>query len=376
MNPAADIQDQPEDRAPEAAAATGPGPTVTHKYSVNVNSALLRKLESMFSKNSIKLVSAAFSLSTWRSYEAAWNSFAAFEIFVRTSYTWPLSQHAVNEYISWAANTRKLRSASIQSYLASLASIHQLFNHSALSFSSLTTKALLRGCSNLESMVSNPKPSRKVFSLPLLKILGHEIAQMDWLENSKRVFWTCACTAFFGSFRIGELLASKKSSFDPTSTLLWGDIVFGEKSCIVHLRSPKCNSKEGDFVDLFEFKDQSVCPVSCLKNLSCYSGGNKNSPVFQFSSGNLLTPESFNKSLRLLLTPHLGNDAQHFSSHSMRAAIPSALAKFPRLANSEDIKGWGRWDSACYMRYTRLKLDRKRAIFSKISSALLPQAFL
>ena len=46
VNPAAYIQHQPEDRAPETAAITGPSPTVTHKYSVNVNSALLRKLES------------------------------------------------------------------------------------------------------------------------------------------------------------------------------------------------------------------------------------------------------------------------------------------------------------------------------------------
>ena len=323
----------------------------------------------MFSKNSIKLVSAAFSLSTWRSYEAAWNSFAAFEIFVRTSYTWPLSQHAVNEYISWAANTRKLRSASIQSYLASLASIHQLFNHSALSFSSLTTKALLRGCSNLESMVSNPKPSRKVFSLPLLKILGHETGQTDWSLNSKRSTKSPSLLLHFGLLKwTMQLFSPNTMSPQRRVEVGWKELLFPAKSSPI-LKLPKKAVQAQVQKTLLLSSNQSVCRVSCVKNLSSHSRGNKNSPVFQFSSGNLLTPESFNKSLRLLLTPHLG-------SHSMRAAIPSALAKFPRLANSEDIKGWGRWDSACYMRYTRLKLDRKRAIFSKISSALLPQAFL
>ena len=43
-------------------------------------------------------------------------------------------------------------------------------------------------------------------TLELLKILGHEIAKTDWPENSKQVLW-CACTtAFFGSFRLGEIL--------------------------------------------------------------------------------------------------------------------------------------------------------------------------
>jgi hypothetical protein len=50
--------------------------------------------------------------------------------------------------------------------------------------------------------------------------------------------------------------------------------------------------------------------------------------------------------------------------------MASTLNRFPHLASSEDIKGWGRWDSSCYTKYARLTLDKKRAIFKKITSAL------
>jgi hypothetical protein len=52
------------------------------------------------------------------------------------------------------------------------------------------------------------------------------------------------------------------------------------------------------------------------------------------------------------------------------AGMASTLNRFPHLASSEDIKGWGRWDSSCYTKYARLTLDKKRAIFKKITSAL------
>ena len=62
--------------------------------------------------------------------------------------------------------------------------------------------------------------------------------------------------------------------------------------------------------------------------------------MFLFSNGNLLNPAVFNDTIRTLLKSHLGSAASQLSSHSLRAAIPSALAKKPELQNSADIKGW------------------------------------
>ena len=360
---------QPASKRPRigASSTTGPSPGSISKYSADSNSKLYRMLAENFPDSSKKLLSMAYSNSTWRSYESAWNCFKSFELDTSSICQWPLSQSHLNSFITWCTFKRNLMASSVDSYVNSLASIQQLMGYDSAIFASLVSKAILRGTENYETSKDFSKHTRKVFTLPLLKLLGHEIARTNWTENSKRIFWTCSCVAFFGSFRIGELLASNKNSFDPSTTLLWGDVRLKEDCCMIHIKNPKSKKREGEFVDLFLFPDSSVCPVKCLNSLSkdsCSSDAKK--PVFLFSNGNLLTPAVFNDTIRTLLKSHLGSAASQLSSHSLRAAIPSALAKKPELQNSADIKGWGRWDSDCYSRYTRLHLERKKAIFGKI----------
>ena len=162
----------------------------------------------------------AYSASTWRSYESAWNCYRAFESDTSVNYQWPISQICLNNFITWCMYKKNLMASTIQSYVNCLCSIHQLMDHDSLIFSSLVTKAIIRGTVNLETSKSLYKHTRKLFTLPLLKLLGHEIANSNWSDDSKRIFWTCTCTSFFGSFRIGELLAHSKNSYDPSSTLL------------------------------------------------------------------------------------------------------------------------------------------------------------
>ena len=58
------------------------------------------------------------------------------------------------------------------------------------------------------------------------------------------------------------------------------------------------------------------------------------------------------------------------TGHSFRAALPSALANRPDIASDEDVKKWGRWDSGCFKKYTRLDPYKRRFIFNKVVSAL------
>ena len=368
---------QPAAKRPrvDPAPAAGLSPSPSTKYSIDVGSNLFKLIAKNFHGDSKILLSMAYSSSTWRSYESAWNCYSSFELESNLNSEWPITQSSLTNFITWCMYTRKLMSSSVQSYVNSLSSIHQLLGQDSTIFSSLITKAILRGTENLETSKVQYKHTRKVFTLPLLKLLGHEIARASWPDDSKRVFWSCACVSFFGSFRIGELLAASKSTFDPSVTLLWGDVKLKEDSCMIHVKIPKSKKKEGEFVDLFNFPDSSVCPVKgliSLKSSSLYKDDQK--PVFLFANGTLLTPSVFNDTIRSLLKAHIGNEARNFSSHSLRAAIPSALAKKPELQNSADIKGWGRWDSDCYTRYTRLHLERKKAIFGKICDLFSNQA--
>ena len=95
-----------------------------------------------------------------------------------------------------------------------------------------------------------------------------------------------------------------------------------------------------------------------------------NLPVFRFPSGDNLTPAKLNKVLQSLLGDIFVTGSDTISCHSLRAGIPSALARHPELANNEDVQGWGRWKSDAYQKYTRMPHRKRRALFDTIVAIL------
>jgi hypothetical protein len=84
----------------------------------------------------------------------------------------------------------------------------------------------------------------------------------DWSKYEKVLYFSIVVVAFFGSFRISEILALSNKHFDKFSTLLWKDVKFKSKKVIVKIISPKV-LKSWNEVYLFKFKIntfvQSVC---------------------------------------------------------------------------------------------------------------------
>jgi hypothetical protein len=271
--------------------------------------------------------------------------------------------------VTWALNTKKLSVATTRLYLSDLKNIHKQKNLCTSNFSDFFCTSMLQGAQNLSLYNGIVNRSRLAMTFPLLKIIGHEISNSDWSVNSKRVVWAASCVAFFGSFRMGELLASKENCMD-SETLTWDCVNFtSESTAVIQVRFPK-NSKNGSsqFVDIFKVDKPAVCPYECLKNLknsSSWSSAN-DSPVFRFETGKLLTTGHFTKIIRSLLRPHLGNLVQQFSGHSFRAGIPAALANHPSLLSNDDVRKWGRWSSSSYLAYTKLKLAARKEIFNKL----------
>jgi len=319
------------------------------------------------------LLGAAYASSTWGKHSTALSSYKKFAYVNKIAVIFPFSVDDICGFTSWALIDAKLKPSTVKSYLSSLAVIHKLRNASAENFDNFIIKNLIKGAENISFYDEWSKGTRKVMTLPLLKLVGHEIAKSNWSENSKQLFWTCCLMSFFGSFRIGELLCCNKDKFVPKETLTWGDILFrGQDSILVHLKITKNRSIHGETVDLFKYDAKGLCPVKALqkwKELSTpYSSRDR--PVFEFDNGVLLTPSVFNTILQNLLRPHVGTRACLYTSHSFRAALPSAMAADPIACNSVELKQWGRWYSDSYLLYTRLKLDQKRALFSKIVSIL------
>ena len=107
--------------------------------------------------------------------------------------------------------TKDLKSSTVETYLSSLKTIHSLNNLDSSGFNNFVLNNILRGKENMELYSDVVKETRKVMTLPLLKILGNEIAKVDWEDNSKQVVWSVFTLAFFGSFRMGELLSPQEN---------------------------------------------------------------------------------------------------------------------------------------------------------------------
>jgi len=323
-----------------------------------------------------KLLAASYADTTWQKMNSALNCAKLYQIVKGGGgeLTWPFPKNFVEGFVQWTIEEKGIKANTVEQYLASIISIHKLRNFDGSTCNSYLIERLLKGGKNREQYDHNPKHTRKIMTLPLLKILGHEIANSNWDQDSKNVVWSAACLAFFGSLRFGEILSSKENAFNPSETLLWSDIKFVEGvSALLHIKVTKNCSKEGEFVDIFPFPGHNCCPLASLANLKKSregGGGWESKPVFAFKSGKLLTKNCFNTLIRSLLREKIGPSAENLACHSFRGGIPSALASFPDIANDSHVMGWGRWSSTAYLLYTRLKLDQKRSIYDKITSVL------
>jgi len=321
------------------------------------------------------IVNESVSKATWQKYSSGLKAFSCFEAANRTNYEWPLSQATCRHFALWCFSERNLKPSSIRTYLAALKFAHRLkglpSNH--LEDDSILS-LILKGLTH-EALSVPSSPTRRVMTFSLLLTLGDRIAASSWDPLAKQVVWAAATTSFFASARLGEILASEAQAFSPTSDLTWKDVVAtSDKSFLIRIKQPKSGEKEGEFIDLFSFSGYNCCPVKALKKLKLLQQKagvfDISLPVFRFASGSFLTQSKLNKTLSALLRDICLPGVDTISCHSFQAGIPSILSLFPELVTSEMIKGWGRWHSECYLRYTRLQLPQRLGIFEKISQAL------
>jgi hypothetical protein len=104
-------------------------------------------------------------------------------------------------------------------------------------------------------------------SYPLIILLQHQIFNSEWSDDSKLVVWAASLTAFFGSFRLGDILP-KSENYNVEETLMWSDVKFrNEDSVLIHIKVDKCNNVAGSYIDLFQSDMLPICPVKTLLRL-------------------------------------------------------------------------------------------------------------
>jgi hypothetical protein len=133
--------------------------------------------------------------------------------------------------------------------LYNISLIHKLkdIDHSNCNDFFLTTT--LKGDENLELYENLHKKGKPTITIQLLRNVGHEISESELSKLDEQVFWTTSKFVFWGSLRMGEVLA-KKTTETNMETLTWNNIE--DDSCLIHIKFPKVSKKGGDYVQIFK----------------------------------------------------------------------------------------------------------------------------
>ncbi len=152
-----------------------------------------------------RLIHAILSSGTWAKYKAGWNMLVKFELAKGRKYKWPLGKNVLKDFAVFCICKKNLKAGSVCSYLAALSCLHRLRGWCDFKVKDATINAILRGGTNLTPASGSFTSSfQRVMTIPLLRILGHRLKKSVWSPLTTQV----ACLlAFFGTFRMGELLA-------------------------------------------------------------------------------------------------------------------------------------------------------------------------
>ena len=310
-----------------------------------------------------KLEAASIAAATGKKYKSGIQKLEKFSRETGTKISWPLTEQMINGFIVWCFDKKEIGAETVRAYLGGFRTVQNALGVGGSKISS-SEKILTRGMANLDRGRKRIPKDAFTFS-DLEKFRTYLAEKKNWQQSTKRVFWAVATVAFFSSCRIGELLAKKENTFDPSSDLLGGDVRYwGPDTLEFLVKIPKVAVAGGDKIFLFRFPEKKFCPIRALENLPKTE---KNLPVFRFGSGKNLTPRILNK----VLAGFGAVLKKNFTGKSFRAGIASTLEANPELAADSHIKAWGRWKSKAFTRYMKAEPAQKKWIFDKIVKAVL-----
>ena len=316
-----------------------------------------------------KLSSLAVTSSTWKCRLSSLNKLKTFAKSTKTEIMWPLNEKIRNGFIVWCFAKGNVMAKTVDKYLVHLNSIQSFLGFKKFTKNKSQTKALLKGYENANVHLNKKPKIRKAITFHMLQDLKEKIRSTISNPILARTFWCICSFAFFGCFRLGELLTKNKSSFDPDSDLLWKDVKIYGKSISINLKTQKIDTGYLNKIYLFKFKNKHLCPVRSIKRLKHIQRKNKlynkNLPVFRVQKAKFVTQKDINKFLKISYPD------SKVSGHSFRAGIPTSIANFPELTNDSHAMGWGRWRSKAFKSYQKSKKKQKKWIFHKIEKALL-----
>ncbi len=177
-----------------------------------------------------------------------------------------------------------------------MATLRNTGNSESINQKGSLRKILLTGYKNMEKG-KKKHTLVKPMNLSILQQIRKNLSNAQIGRGTRLAIWAASLLAFWESFRLAEILPSRRLAFDKFSDLLWNDIQWRKDSLLLNLKQPKIPYGWADEVEIFRVSASRFCPVHALKKLKHYwkrkDENYKCRPVFRTSLGKILTKGKF-----------------------------------------------------------------------------------
>ena len=181
-------------------------------------------------------------------------------------------------------------------------------------------RRVLVGISRSRIGRGQPSRVRLPMTAPLLRNVKKELERS---ANPERlVLWAVCCAAFFGFFRLGELLLTKQSDYNPRLHLSWGDMAVDDrqapKMLKVHLKQSKTDPVGRGADIVLGRTGCDLCPVAAVLTYIA-ARGSQQGPFFVTSAARPLTKPEFVSEIRRVFG-RLGLPDHEYAGHPHRGS--------------------------------------------------------
>ena len=259
-----------------------------------------------------------------------------------------------------------------------------------------TIKSYLAAVRNMQISLGLPDP-RDQSSMPMLRRVQAGIARLRMAKGStprvrlpitphilsriqqflssspdidKHAVWAVAITAFFGFFRLGELLPESANAFNEATDLAWGDVAVDNRQdptmIQIHLKKSK-TQQFGPGVDIvLGATGVPLCPVKAIVKYIA-ERGSQTGPFFLNPNKTAVTKSQFISRFRSILQL-IGLPQFDYAGHSFRIGAATTAASL----GIEDsmIQTLGRWHSAAFLQYIRTPKEQLAAISGVLATSV------
>ena len=342
----------------------------------------LRNMPSRIVKAAICAANNSLTSNTWKTYKVVKKHIRECEEVIKRDLKFPMTPSDVTIFVSYLLSKETLKASTINTMLSALRTWHQEEGFFLSELRPEIIKVLLSGRGNEDAVIAREEGQRQPVYLEHLEVLQC-LLELDETkpESEKALIWSISTLAFWGSFRICELLPEKSSTIDPRYDLLFRDVrvirrwVNGRKRKIimVDLKSPKeCKANTGAVtVEVFE-NLSDFCPVKAFEKYVELSGGlSKKNACFRLErTGLAYRQRRFNNELRNYFDPIVKYGKVR--GHSFRAGLSTLLAE--RGFSEKQIMTLGRWNSCAYKRYIKNGLLVRARYADRVSGWVMNQS--